>query len=136
MINVDLYAALFSWAVSLSGYSSDGTVPTVAVRPHEFFVQQACGGSPCKVLGWYPSTKGDTVYVDESMHPDTSVFDSSIVVHEFVHYLQGTRIHDRPLQCVDYIEEEREAYNVQRKFIEAYGDYIPIGFSLMDIQCK
>ena len=76
----DLYAALLSWAVTLSGYPAPAVPPVVVTKPHAFFVAQACNGQPCKVLGWYAG--GKNVYVDETLDPENSLFASSIVVHE------------------------------------------------------
>ena len=140
----DLYAALLSWAVTLSGYPAPAEPPVVVPKPHAFFVQQACHGQECKVLGWYAG--GKNLYVDETMDPQNSLFASSIVVHEMVHYLQGVARGDDVLKpgvafstqpsCQQSIHWEQEAYGVQREYILRYGAYLPVGASMLHVHCE
>lgn len=120
----DLYAALLSWAIQLSGYPTPTVLPIVAMVSHSELERLACAGRTCRVLGWYAG--GDTVYLDERMDVRRT-FDSSILVHEFVHYLQGASgrysVH---YDCAESIALEREAYGVQQSYLVAYGDYRPI----------
>jgi hypothetical protein len=139
----DLYASLLSWAVTLSGYPAPAEPPAVVIEPHAYFVEHACQGQPCKVLGWYAG--GRNVYVDESLDAETSLFASSIVVHEMVHYLQGVARGDDALaagaafsvapSCEQSVSWEREAYAVQREYILRYGAYLPVGTAMMDVHC-
>jgi hypothetical protein len=140
----DLYAALLSWAVTLSGYPAPSEPPVVVHQPHAFFVQQACHGQPCRVLGWYAG--GRNVYIDETMDPENSLFASSILVHEMVHYLQGVARGDDALadgaafnvapSCEQSVHWEHEAYAVQREYILRYGAYLPVGLSMLHVQCE
>jgi hypothetical protein len=140
----DLYATLLSWAVTLSGYPAPAEPPVVVPKPHAFFVQQACHGQECKVMGWYAG--GKNLYVDDTLDPENSLFGSSIVVHEMVHYLQGVARGDDALQggaaftvapsCEQVVHWEREAYAVQREYILRYGAYLPIGVSMLHVQCE
>lgn len=139
----DLYATLLSWAITLSGYPAPAEPPVVVARPHAFFVEQACNGQPCKVLGWYAG--GRNVYIDETMDPENSLFASSIVVHEMVHYLQGVARGDDALasgaafsvapSCEQSVTWEHEAYAVQREYILRYGAYLPVGASMLHVHC-
>jgi len=139
----DLYASLLSWAVTLSGYPAPAEPPVVVAKPHEFFVQQACNGRECKVLGWYAG--GRNVYIDQMMDPQESLFASSIVVHEMVHYLQGVARGDDSLRggaaftvtpsCEQSVHWEHEAYAVQREYILRYGAYLPVGISMLHVHC-
>ena len=137
----DLYAALLSWAVTLSGYSMPSTPPEVVAKPHSFFVENACNGRECRVLGWYAG--GRTVYIDERLDAQ-DLLGSSIVVHEMVHYLQAVaRGDDGPKSgaytvmpsCEQLIHWEHEAYNVQREYIVRQGAYLPIGMSMLRAGC-
>lgn len=140
----DLYAALLSWAVTLSGYPVPAEPPVVVAKPHAFFVQQACDGQECKVLGWYAG--GKKVYVDETLDPQNNLFDSSIVVHEMVHYLQGVARGDDELKpgaafnvapsCDQLVKWEREAYAVQREYVLRYGSLVPVGVSMAHAHCE
>jgi hypothetical protein len=140
----ELYATLLSWAVTLSGYPAPAEPPVVVLEPHAFFVEQACNNQPCKVLGWYAG--GRNVYVDETMDPENSLFASSIVVHEMVHYLQGVARGDSALvtgaaftntpSCEQSVHWENEAYAVQREYILRYGAYLPVGASMLHVHCE
>ena len=140
----DLYATLLSWAVTLSGYPAPAEPPVVVAKPHAFFVEQACHGQECKVLGWYAG--GKNLYVDETLDAENNLFASSVVVHEMVHYLQGVARGDDvlrggaafsvPPSCGQVVHWEREAYGVQREYILRYGAYLPIGVSMLHVQCE
>lgn len=145
-----LYAALLSWAVTLSGLPAPAEPPVVHFVPHSFFVENACHGHECKVWGWY--AKGRDLYVDERADPENNLLASSIVVHEMVHYLQavqhsavsgeslenaGRAYMDGPsLVCQNVIQLERQAYAVQREFLRQYGVYQPVGISMMNVGCE
>jgi hypothetical protein len=140
----ELYAALLSWAVTLSGYPAPAEPPVVVAKPHTFFVEQACHAQECKVLGWYAG--GRNVYIDDSLDPQDNLFASSILVHEMVHYLQGVARGDDALKvgvafnnapsCEQSIQWEHEAYAVQREFILRYGAYLPVGASMLHVHCE
>jgi hypothetical protein len=126
----ELYAALLSWAVMLSGYPAPARPPTVVKQPHSFFVEKACNGRECKVLG----------------DPQKDLLASSIVVHEMVHYLQAVaRGDDLPKTgaaygstptCQQFIRWEYEAYGAQREYILRYGTYMPVGLSMLHAHCE
>ena len=139
----ELFSVLLSWAVTLSGYPTPAQTPEVVRVAHAFFVENACGGSECKVYGWYAG--GSKLYVDERMDPNADTLAASVVVHEMVHYLQGIARNggipargaaygDRP-GCAAAIEMEKEAYGVQREFLLRYGVYRPVGLSMARVDC-
>jgi hypothetical protein len=140
----ELYATLLSWAVTLSGYPTPAQPPEVVREPHAFFVEHACNGHECKVLGWYAG--GRQLYVDDSLDLDSSLFADSIVVHEMVHYLQGVARGDDALRsgaafsvtpsCQQMVHWEFEAYAVQREYILRYGTYLPVGGAMLDAHCE
>ena len=138
----ELYAVLLSWAVTLSGYPAPQEAPQVVPKPHGFFVERACNGHECKVLGWYDG--GHNVYIDERLDPQQDLLASSIVVHEMVHYLQAVaRGDDGPKNgafsvmpsCRQLIHWEHEAYGVQREYILRQGSYLPVGMSMLRTGC-
>jgi len=140
----ELYATLMSWAVTLSGYPAPAEPPTIVTEPHSFFVERACNGKECKVLGWYAG--GRNLYIDESLDPEQNLFASSIVIHEMVHYLQSVARGDDVLQggaafnvtpsCRQLVHWEFEAYAVQREYIMRYGTYLPVGRAMLDAHCE
>jgi hypothetical protein len=132
----ELYAALMSWAVTLSGYPAPETIPEVMKVPHAELVQKACGGRECKVLGWFPP--GKTIFIDNRLDPQNDLRASSIVVHEMVHYLQqeSKKFDAAQRTCQMTIAMEREAYGTQREFFLRYGVYQPVGASMHAVGCE
>lgn len=110
-----LLMILFSWASHLSGYSMPASPPEVRFEPHAFFVENVCGGKECNAVGWYNDE--DIVYIDERYHDLDGTFSTSLVVHEFTHYLQHKSQAFDTHSCEDAVEREREAYNVQNLYI-------------------
>lgn len=107
--------ALFHWAIVLSGYPDPGIQPALEYRPHEFFVENACLGIDCEVMGWYNDE--DVVYLDARMRGLESTFAKSLLVHEFVHYLQDHSGELEPYSCAQQIWRERQAYAIQREYM-------------------
>ena len=106
---------LLSWASHLSGYPMPADVPEVRFEPHAFFVENVCGGKECKVVGWY--NDADVVYIDVQYRSVEGRFATSLVVHEFTHYLQHKSQAFESQSCEDSISREREAYYVQNQYI-------------------
>ena len=116
----DELTALLNWAAYLSGYQTNGINPQLKFKPHQFFVDNACqGNQKCKVVGWYNDQS--IVYIDDRLVSLESRFGRSLVVHEFVHYLQHISGNFEAGTCNDFVQREREAYSTQRQFIMAYG---------------
>jgi hypothetical protein len=131
----ELHATLLSWAVTLSGLPAPLQAPQVRRMPHAFFVESACRGHECKVLGWFPP--GETVYVDDRLDPRGDLMAASIVVHEMVHYLQyRAAAQGLDFSCAQSIAMERQAYGTQREFITRYGVYRPVGASMHQVGCE
>lgn len=115
MTQAEILLVLLSWAQNLSGYPMQ-PVPEVLFRPHTFFVQRACYNKECQVLGWY-NDEG-IVYIDEIYRNLEDDFASSLIVHEFTHYLQDKSGYWGKMTCEKRISREREAYFVQNQYIE------------------
>lgn len=111
----EILSILMSWAVMLSGYPMPSTMPVVMYMPHEFFVEYACKGVECNVEGWY-SDKG-YVYIDDKIGENDSGHETSVIVHEFVHYLQHKSGLFDSSSCEHSIYREREAYSVQNAYL-------------------
>lgn len=131
----EVYAVLLSWAVTLSGLPA-APMPDVIPVDHQFFVEHACNGQECKVWGWFAG--GHTVYIDQRFDVRTSLLASSVLVHEFTHYLQSEAVGGwvAPPTCDQAISMERHAYGVQQEFILRYGTYLPVGASMASVMCK
>lgn len=131
----ELYAILMSWAVLLSGHPAPVNMPEMVQVPHAYLVKAACRGQECKVMGWFPP--GNTIYLDERLDPDDSLYAASVVVHEMVHYLQyEARGGQGFIDCESTIQLERQAYQAQRDFLLRYGVYQPVGVSLHHAGCE
>ena len=116
MDTAHIISVLLSWTVHLSGYPHPGTPPEIVYRPHEFFIEHAClGNEKCRVAGWY---NGDgTVFIDERVKGDFDAVTRSLYVHEFTHYLQDINDKYQEPNCDAYQKREREAYSVQRQYL-------------------
>ena len=112
-----IFVILLSWASYLSGYPMPADLPEVRFEQHAFFVENVCGGSECNVVGWY--NDADVVYIDEQYRNVESQFGTSLVVHEFTHYLQHKSDAFDSLSCEDSVAREREAYYIQNRYIIA-----------------
>lgn len=129
----ELFAALMSWAVTLSGYPAPAHMPEVRRISHEQLERLACDSKPCKVIGWHPP--GDIIYIDSRLDLTGDIFADSIVVHEMVHFLQE-KAGAYTLGCAASIGAEREAYTVQREFLVRYGDWRPAGATVHGTGCQ
>ena len=131
----ELYEVLFSWALVLSGYAMPAEPPHVVMVSHAYLEQVACEGRRCKVMGWFPP--GKTIYIDDRLDANVSLYASSVIVHEMVHYLQQTSGRYRsPYSCAEAIAMEREAYAVQQAYLIRYGVYRPVGSSMHHAHCQ
>jgi|GEM_PF-1202230 len=109
-----------NWAIHLSRYERPAQFPKVVFVPHTFLVESACYGVECNVLGWYNDT--GVVYIDERFLNDDSLFSSSLIVHEMIHFLQHQSGEYTP-SCLDVAAREKEAYWVQQEYHIANGTF-------------
>jgi hypothetical protein len=141
--DAETYAGLLGWAVKLSGYPEPASPPVVEFVPQEFFNEHACGGTRCRVWGWYPNTGKKVVYVHDAARElikdgsdPKSLLAASIVVHEFTHYLQAVNRGFAPYECTEAVKLEHEAYSVQNAYLVAYGSYMQVGLSMHTVRCS
>jgi hypothetical protein len=130
----EVYAALLSWAVTLTGYAPPQSLPEIKHVDHAYLETVACAGRQCKVMGWYPP--GHTIFLDDRLDAENSLYASSIVVHEMVHYLQqASGRWSTTYTCKDAMAMEREAYAAQQAYLVNYGVYQPVGLSVHNAGC-
>ncbi len=149
----EVYAALFSWALMVSGYDPPEHPPYIFKKSHVFFVRNACGGNECKVIGWFPPKgacnkegeckdlawfpPGDAIYIDRELNLTDSLFARSLVVHEIVHYLQQEAGALKwPYSCEKLVYFERQAYAYQQRYLSEHGGYYPTGLVTHTIECS
>ena len=130
---MELCAILLSWVLHFSDYQDIEGCPEMRSVPHTWLEEQACDGRDCKVLGWYPGD-GNVVYLDDSMDVEDNLLHTSIALHEIVHWVQHEEGHLSD-DCASSIGAEREAYHIQRQFLELYGSYYPTGSVLPMLRC-
>jgi hypothetical protein len=119
-MNEQLYAALFAWAITLSGYPEPKHMPHIVQVPSEFLAINTCRGNPhCKALGGFAG--GDEIYYDRKLNPENDLFVKSIIVHELVHYLQQEAHGSPGHSCEELTRREKEAYAIQWKYLTRHG---------------
>lgn len=112
--------SLFNWAVHLYNSEYVGPPPKVRFEPKQFFVNNACyGNTNCKVIGWYADQ--NVVHIDDTHSDMESLFSRSLLVHEFVHFLQHSSGNYEAGKCEDSVAREMEAYAVQQEYFVYYG---------------
>ena len=111
-----LIGVLLSWTAQLSGYAYPSTVPQLERVQHEYLAEHACGGDAnCRVVAWYDDE--GTIYLDDRVEDLEDPIVRSVLVHELVHYLQDLSGKFDSLKCEDQLVREREAYSVQRTYL-------------------
>lgn len=112
----ELILVLLSWTAHLSSYPYPGVAPELQYRAHEFFVQHPCRGNrDCRVVAWYDDH--GTIYLDDRISDLEDPIVRSVIVHELVHYLQDLNGKYDPSKCEDQLAGEREAYAIQRTYL-------------------
>ena len=118
-----IFAVFIGIASNLSQYPVTSTYPEVRFVNHEFFVENACfGKEPCRVQAWYADT--NIIYflnkfnksIDDMSNPE-----KSIVLHEYVHYLQDIHGDFTSDNCEDQVKREMEAYDIQNRYLLTIG---------------
>ena len=115
MISSKLVLTLLTAISGYTGYAIPGDLPDIAVVPHRVLEQRGCG-RPCEVYGFtFPDGE---ILVDEALAIGTDPVATSILVHELTHFLQMKSIaHPRPITCRIWNEREREAFEVQTRWL-------------------
>lgn len=127
-MDAKLLAVLLSWTVNLSQYPHPGVAPEIIYKPHQFFIDMACAGiEKCKAVAWY-NDEG-VIYLDERMKGHTDPDTRSVVVHELVHYLQDLSGEYKEMDCNLHAKREREAYSVQRQYLNKIAGRFTVMFN-------
>ena len=119
----NLNDVLLSWAVTLSGYPAPGVAPVVEQVSHAELVTRVCAGQePCNALATLLPDE-DKILVDDRLRIANDTESQSILVHEFVHYLQqrAGKMRNKAMSCEERVALEREAYVVQSQFAAEHG---------------
>lgn len=102
-------------------------MPNVYRVPHAELENYVCG-THCSIKAWY--RPGDGIYLDESLKPETSVFDRSILLHELAHFLQDRAGEYASMDdCNRWFHRELDAYNVQNRYLGVMGHPSRVAFT-------
>lgn len=112
-----LIADLLYVVQAIAAYPNPARPPLVKFVSHVELQEMACEAA-CDIRGWYAG--GSTIYLDDGLDPENSLWDRSILVHEMVHYLQDQAGAFGSLAtCQRWLEREDEAYAVQHEWLRA-----------------
>ena len=77
-------------------------------------------GANCAIKAWYKP--GEGIFLDESLKPETNMFDRSILLHEMVHYFQDMAgYYGRVEGCDRWFHRELNAYEIQNRYLGTIG---------------
>ena len=117
MTLVELYTVLMGWAAFLSPYEVPDELPPVAMAPITYLQDKVCPSTmSCPVLGIF--YRG-TVYLRQDLDGMHDPYARSIIVHEFVHFLQieNDSHSETPDSCQKAYQREIEAYGIQNAYL-------------------
>lgn len=122
MISASLVAALLTAISGYTGYAIPGDPPHITALSHDALAQRVCG-RPCQLFG-FTSPDGDIV-IDEALKIGSDPVATSILVHELTHFLQTRSVaHPQPVDCRTWMNREREAFDVQTRWLRDTADSV------------
>jgi hypothetical protein len=103
-------AEAYKWTAET--YGSNKSQPKVFVVHHEHMQRAARNAQyhpniTGDVFGWY-SQKYNTVFISDKVHPGRRQVHAAVLVHEFVHYMQGhesANIQELEAEADKYMED-------------------------------
>src|SRR5262245_15902883 len=115
MISGKLVTALLTAISGYTGYAIPGEPPSIVSLPHDVLAQRVCG-RPCQIFGFtLPDGK---IVVDAALKIGEDPVATSVLVHELTHFLQIKSLaHPQPIDCLVWNEREREAFDVQARWL-------------------
>lgn len=111
----------------LARYRVPKEPPNIYRIPHAELEKYVCG-THCSIRAWYRSEDG--IYLDESLKPETSLFDRSILLHEMVHYFQDRAGEYAAMgDCERWFHRELDAYTIQNRYLGIIGHPSRVAYS-------
>jgi len=115
MISAKLVMTLLVAISGYTGYAIPGDPPRITAVPHDRLAQRVCGG-PCQVFGF--TLPDGEIIVDDALAIGSDPVATSILVHELTHFLQmNSDAHPPPMSCRIWSDREREAFDVQTRWL-------------------
>jgi uncharacterized protein DUF6647 len=95
-------------------------VPPVVHRVSHAELEAYVCETNCAIKAWYKP--GEGIFLDDTLQPETNVFDRSILLHELVHYFQDmSGYYGEAAACDRWLRRELDAYEVQNRYLGAIG---------------
>ena len=115
MISTKLVLTLLIAISGYTGYAIPGDPPQITPLPHGDLAQRVCR-RPCQVFGF--TLPNGEILIDEALAIGNDPVATSILVHELTHFLQvRSDAHPQPVTCRVWQDREREAFNVQTRWL-------------------
>lgn len=129
--NFDTMAHAIRWAEKLTGEPiAPGPIQVIMV-PLEILQFLACGGpqfcpnmiigglyaDPGETMGNLITADGRTIWLNDTLEPNTDLYSRSILIHELIHLIQSQRSEFGGPVCL----REKEAYRLQDEYLEKNG---------------
>lgn len=117
----ELVDSLLRLMPALSPYHRPDSQPPVFRVTRTQIEERMCGGNACPMRAWYLPDEG--IYLEDNLHPETDLFDRSVLFHELVHYLQELNAEGATLDaCNRWFQREVEAYGLQNHYLALSGN--------------
>jgi hypothetical protein len=116
----ELVDSLLRLMPALTRYHTPASQPQVFRVARAQIAERMCGGTACNMRAWFLPEEG--VYLEDTLHPETDLFDRSVLFHELVHYLQELNGVGAELdECNRWYQREVQAYGLQNYYLSLTG---------------
>jgi hypothetical protein len=116
----ELVDSLLRLIPALTQYHKPDSQPLVFRVTRAQIEERMCGGIACAMRAWYVPDEG--IYLEDNLHPETDLFDRSVLFHELVHYLQELNAEGAALDaCNRWYQREIQAYGLQNHYLALTG---------------
>lgn len=111
----------------LARYRVPKDAPNIYRVPHAELENYVCRAH-CSIRAWYKP--GDGIFLDESLKPESNLFDRSILLHEMVHYFQDRAGEYASMEaCERWFHRELDAYTIQNRYLGMIGHPSRVAYS-------
>jgi hypothetical protein len=132
----ELVDSLLSLIPKLTQYRKPDSRPLILRVTRAQIEEKMCGGQTCAMRAWYIPDEG--IYLEDNLHPETDLFDRSVLFHELVHYLQELNAEGAALDaCNRWYQREIQAYGLQNHYLALTGNGVRVthpGYPCRDAQ--
>ena len=121
----ELVESLLGLIPALTQYHHPDSQPPVTRVTRAQIEDTMCGGAACAMRAWYLPEHG--IYLEDNLHPETDLFDRSVLLHELVHYLQELHGEGAELDaCNRWYQREVQAYALQNRYLALAGSQLRV----------